>query len=587
MQPSCPNPASLFPSCGKGAEAAAPPVRDAFRQVLQNRLQDRVNSKNRGLRETRLRSEPGQGRTAAPRASDSGKAGESCARSGVLPPRQRRPGTPGSLAGLADGRSQAAFRPSANQGAAAANPPPVLEEFISFLRSLPGQTLEIPAAQVPAMASLLLSAALPQEEVDRLLAASGSQATTLSAADLTAAWQRLAAQTPAVAPLYGQGQSAAGSGQNPTDQDIRQTQDYRALWERPTLPEGMLPTLRLALARLGGSPEVLARIEEEGQGQGLSLARVWEVLQNVKNSLSRNDAENTEGISLKADPSQAALLGERQVTGEELEEWRQVLLKAGLPPAVVEKLMGRTSPANQAELKTTLLNLAPPEKPIPAAGDPKPLFLPPSLHARAFFWQSQTTEGQSGKGAGDMGQSPAPPFPHFSPAIAAEEAINFTCFPAQLQELAQGLANPGAPLSEAAAAWRLFSPEMQESLWSQLQSGVVANLAQGENRVTLNLNPPELGQIQLTLHLSGQELAVTAVAARPEVAQVATLGVPQLLQALAQQGLVLTQFQVRLPHQADGQTTPVCAGARERGGAGGGNWSTSRRRRSGEVNRFV
>jgi flagellar hook-length control protein FliK len=116
---------------------------------------------------------------------------------------------------------------------------------------------------------------------------------------------------------------------------------------------------------------------------------------------------------------------------------------------------------------------------------------------------------------------------------------------------------------------------------------MTANLSQGENQVTISLNPPELGHIQLSLNLSGQELAVTAVATRPEVAALANLGVPQLIQALAQQGLVLTQFQVRLQDQPTGQIAPVVAGARQKGSEPGGNLSTSSRRRSGEVDRFV
>jgi flagellar hook-length control protein FliK len=142
-------------------------------------------------------------------------------------------------------------------------------------------------------------------------------------------------------------------------------------------------------------------------------------------------------------------------------------------------------------------------------------------------------------------------------------------------------------LSDAGPAWRLLPPEAQKSLWTQLQSGVTANLNQGENRVTLNLNPPDMGQIQLTLNLNGQDLAVSAVATRPEVAELAAMGMPQLVQALAQQGLFLTDFQVRLQDQPERPVSSVLAGARDKENAPGGNSSTSSRRRSGEVDRFV
>ncbi len=71
------------------------------------------------------------------------------------------------------------------------------------------------------------------------------------------------------------------------------------------------------------------------------------------------------------------------------------------------------------------------------------------------------------------------------------------------------------------------------------------------------------------------------------MAELATLGVQQLLQALAQQGLVLTQFQVRLQDQPARQLTPSLAGAREKGSEPGERFPASSRRRSGEVDRFV
>jgi len=132
-----------------------------------------------------------------------------------------------------------------------------------------------------------------------------------------------------------------------------------------------------------------------------------------------------------------------------------------------------------------------------------------------------------------------------------------------------------------------LAPEVRESLWSQLQSGIISNLQPGETQVNLSLNPPELGQIQLTLTLTGQELAVTAVASRPDVAELATLGVQQLLQTLAQQGVVLTQFQVRLQDLPVSQSTPVFAGTRDKGSEPGPKDSGLPRRRSGEVDRFV
>jgi flagellar hook-length control protein FliK len=105
-----------------------------------------------------------------------------------------------------------------------------------------------------------------------------------------------------------------------------------------------------------------------------------------------------------------------------------------------------------------------------------------------------------------------------------------------------------------------MSPEVQQSLWSQVQSGILTNLRPGETQVTLNLNPPELGQVDLTLSVKGQHLEITAIASQAEAAQVVQAGVQQLVQALANQGFILNQFQVR--HQ---EVTASLPGVRELG----------------------
>lgn len=601
----------MFLSRGRGAEASAPPVQDAFREVFQSRLLARLTSKNNAPNSSRLansravqpRSTLGKGRAAErghqqtrestlAAAFRPGKPGRISAtgernRRDAVPRTQKRPESQTAAAGLGAGPAPAMSQPGRNQtGPTGANPPPALREIMAFLQSLPGGTLKIPPEQAPAVTSALLSAGLPQEEANQLLSPADSQDKTLSAADLLAAWERASGQGPACETVQVPGQSPEVASQSPEAQEMRQTPGYRALWERLTLPESLLPTLRLALARLGSSPEAMARLEEGAQGQGIPLTRVWEILQTLE--VSPAPAPPGDPASSGGNLFQSALLGAQPVTGKEMEEWRQVLLKAGLQPEVVEQSLGRVPPTTQEELKTTLLALAPTDEPPPAL-DPKPLFLPPNLQVRPLFWQNGKDRPElTGNGGEEQGRNPAPPLAAMPSADSPGETLSLPSFSAELQGFTQGLAGPGAaPLSNTSSAWRLLSPEIRESLWNQLQSGVVNHLGQGENRVTLSLNPPELGRIELTLNLSGQELAVTAVATRPEVAEMATLGVPQLLQALAQQGLVLTQFQVRLQGQPERQVTPVFAGAREKGSVPGGNLSTSSRRRSGEVDRFV
>jgi flagellar hook-length control protein FliK len=592
-------------------------MQDAFREVFQSRLQARLNSRESASRAAAAPSRVGNSRTLGSRgglgAGSSAAAGSSPGESrplaaargkntqGLERRTKARPESPTSVATPAADQSQAGSQAKPNQtGSTAAGPPQALRDFMAFLESQPGGSLKIPREQAPAVAAFLASAGLPQAEVDRLLSASGSQELTLTAADLNAAWQQAQGQGQSAAGGAAAGlnqtqaasnQAQAGANQNQEAQDILQSQDYRALWERLSLPQSLLPTLRLALARLGGSPQVLAQLEEEGQGgRGIPLTRVWQILQNVKDGQGLNETANQSGTASGANPSPAALSGQQPVTGAEMEEWRQMLLQAGLPGEVVEKLLGRVSPGNQEQLKTTLLALAPAEDSPAGVTDPKPLYLPANLRMRPFFWQSQSNGDQpqaEGNSAGEKGNSAAAQFIALTPPSSPGETLALPTFAAQIQGLTQGLGEAGAPLGDAAPVWRPLTPEVQESLWTQLRSGVASNLSQGDSQVTISLNPPELGQIQLSLHLSGQELAVTAVATRPEVAALANLGVPQLLQALAQQGMVLTQFQVRVQDQPAGQIPPVAAGARQKGSEPGGNLSTSSRRRSGEVDRFV
>jgi hypothetical protein len=627
----------MFLSSGRGARASSPPVQNTFQEVFQGRLLTRRASRDTGLqgavrrsfrlgshRETDPRlelgrnfspvqSHQGKGESALQGAARPGESHQTFAAS-VRKPRekphqtQKQPESQVAIPGLgADNGLSSSPPPQPNNTAASTNPPPALRQFIAFLQSLPNGNLKIPAGEAPAVAAFLRSAGLPQEEVARLLPAGGSLEKSLSAADLEAAWQRYQEMGSSPGPQATSGQSLGktdlppenlatpaqslgGANLPPEAHELIQSPEYQRLWERLTLPESMLPILRLALARLGGSPEQLAQLEEAAQANGIPLARVWQILQKRPDSLTLNEPSNKGQSSPGEDFSQSAIIGKHPVRGEEVEEWRQVLLKAGLTPEVVEKLLGRVTPANQEELKTALLALAPPGEQPPTAAEPKPLYLPGNLTLRPFLWQDQAGGDQphlNGNTAGEKQPGAPAELTSSLPAGSPGEAFGPPAFPIELQALTPGEPSSGAPLSNTLPAWRFLAPEVRESLWSQLRSGIISNLVPGESQVSLSLNPPELGQIQLTLRLSGQELAVTAVATRPEVAEMATFGVQQLLQALAQQGLVLTQFQVRLQDQPARQPTPVLAGAREKGSEPGERSPTSSRRRSGEVDCFV
>jgi flagellar hook-length control protein FliK len=113
----------------------------------------------------------------------------------------------------------------------------------------------------------------------------------------------------------------------------------------------------------------------------------------------------------------------------------------------------------------------------------------------------------------------------------------------------------GVPGEGSQGVHALLTPEARESLWSQVQTGVLGHLRPGENQVTLTLSPPEMGKLHLTLNLKGETVQVNAVASHQAVAEAGAAGMQQLAEALNQQGLTLTQFQFQ--HQdeaAKGQT---------------------------------
>jgi hypothetical protein len=82
---------------------------------------------------------------------------------------------------------------------------------------------------------------------------------------------------------------------------------------------------------------------------------------------------------------------------------------------------------------------------------------------------------------------------------------------------------------------------------------------------------------------------VTALVNRPEVAHLASIGVEQLAQALSQHGIVLSQFQVRLP-EGVGEANPLVAQAGkilEKKTQSSGGEDSGRRRGTGKVDRFA
>ena len=88
---------------------------------------------------------------------------------------------------------------------------------------------------------------------------------------------------------------------------------------------------------------------------------------------------------------------------------------------------------------------------------------------------------------------------------------------------------------------RLDAPRMLE----QLQNAVLKNAGQGQTRLTLQLNPEELGQLNVMLTVKGKELSATIRAENHEAAQVLGENLESIRQTLEDQGLKVQRLEVQ------------------------------------------
>ena len=92
---------------------------------------------------------------------------------------------------------------------------------------------------------------------------------------------------------------------------------------------------------------------------------------------------------------------------------------------------------------------------------------------------------------------------------------------------------------------------------SQIFDQVVTRMAgsfNGESgRMTLRLHPAELGSLKLDLQVEGQTIRAHLQAQTTQVQEVLERNLPQLRQALAEQGLKIDQFQVNLEQRQQGE----------------------------------
>ncbi len=463
--------------------------------------------------------------------------------------------------------------------------PPALAGLLSLVEQSPGGVLPVPPSRQPEFVALLCDAGFSPQQAEVLVASPQVQEQGLTAEVLLTAWLKTArgiqaepggSPNPESLQALAWGIQAAMGGDLLPESGGQVTglPAYRRLWERLSLPADALPDLRLALQQLGAAPEALAGLEEHATPQGIPIGQVWQVIKECLNQ-EKTDATSYNPAGPAAPPST-----------EEVAQWRQLLLQAGFAPEAVEGLLGLQPPASASELKARLAALAPASPPPEPLEDPKPLYLPEDLRLRFLWWKSRTgPEAGWGDQNGDQEQAVSYREFHTPQNPVSQQSGGFSSPPVSFAATLYGYDD--AMIGDVASEYSV--PEVRQAFWSQIEAGILNNLKPGESRLNLLLNPPHLGQIELTFNLKGGELAVTAMVSRPEVAYLAGAGVEQLIQALSRHGLMLSQFSVQVREGLTGSLIPPSPAPRTNGRKQGlmEAGEPLRRRQTAGVDRFI
>jgi flagellar hook-length control protein FliK len=133
--------------------------------------------------------------------------------------------------------------------------------------------------------------------------------------------------------------------------------------------------------------------------------------------------------------------------------------------------------------------------------------------------------------AADAEKTPSRAREEFRPILSRMDAAPGMTPPAQSQA-------PATPQNAAAA----FAHRRE--IFSQVEQGLLRQLADGARRMTLQLNPAELGQLTLVISVKGGEVRALIRAENPETTAALSEQMGQLKTALEEQGLKVAQLDV-------------------------------------------
>lgn len=146
------------------------------------------------------------------------------------------------------------------------------------------------------------------------------------------------------------------------------------------------------------------------------------------------------------------------------------------------------------------------------------------------------------------------------------EATNMAQFSGAQAGQAQPAAQPALP-TQAALTAPLQSPNWPAQLGQQLVQ--FARIG-GEQQVEMRLNPAELGPLSVTLKMTEQGAQAQFLASHAQVRQVLEQAIPQLREALAEQGITLGETSVGEQRRHDAQAFANQGGRQGQGGSASG-----------------
>lgn len=133
-------------------------------------------------------------------------------------------------------------------------------------------------------------------------------------------------------------------------------------------------------------------------------------------------------------------------------------------------------------------------------------------------------------------------------SMAADAAINEVLTPAGLPSLVQ--VNTALPTQQVASA-NMISAYPGKAGWDQaISQKVVWMVGAGEQSATLTLNPPDLGPLQVVIHVHNNQADTTFISNNAEVRQALQDGMANLRDKMSESGLQLGQANVSSGQQS-------------------------------------